>query len=114
MLASTTSMVSRTRSTVCWRLMAPVSSRGAAPKTEVDRVAELPPPVSPYQSTKPLTPAWTITPTHDRSSALRSSHHDIRVDMAAVAAVLSPPVARWSAAEMRSRFSCSTRPMVRG
>ena len=30
---STTSMPSRTRSTVCWRLITPASARGAAPKT---------------------------------------------------------------------------------
>ena len=81
MLASTTSMVSRTRSTVCWSVIAPVSSRGAAPKTEVEGSGGAPRPRA-YQSTKPLTPAWTITPTHERSSALRSSHHGIRVDMA--------------------------------
>ena len=32
-LFSTTSMPRRTRSTVCWRLIAPASARGAAPKT---------------------------------------------------------------------------------
>ena len=34
MLLSTTSMESRTRSTVCWRLITPARARGAAPKTE--------------------------------------------------------------------------------
>ena len=50
-----------------------------------------PPPAN--QSTKPRTPAWTITPTHERSSALSSRNHGRSASMRAVADVLSAPVA---------------------
>ncbi|CAB4733281.1 unannotated protein [freshwater metagenome] len=61
------------------------------------------PPESAYQSTKLRTPAWTITPTQDRSSALRSRNHGIASSMRAVAAVLSAPVERSSVRAARDR-----------
>ena len=85
---------SRTRSTVCWRLITPARARGAAPKT--DEASRCRPgrasPVSRYQSTKPRMPACTISPTQDRSSALSSRNHGRSVSIRAVAAVLSAPV----------------------
>ena len=49
-------------------------------------------PASRYQSTKPRMPAWTISPTQDRSSALSSRNHGMSVSIRAIAAVLSAPV----------------------
>ena len=106
MFASTTSIESRTRSTVCWRLITPARARGAAPKTE----ATISPPAgagwSPaawrYQSTKPRMPACTMLETQDRSSALSARNHAMSWSIRAVAAVASAPVARCSASAARS------------
>jgi hypothetical protein len=106
MFASTTSIDSRTRSTVCCRLMTPASARGATPNTE----ATISPPAgagwSPaawrYQSTNPRMPAWTMLETKDRSSALSARNHAMSWSIRAVAAVASAPVARCSASAARS------------
>ena len=105
MLASTTSIESRTRSTVCWRLITPARARGATPKTE----ATISPPAgagwSParrYQSTKPRMPACTMLETQERSSALSARNHGMSWSIRAVAAVASAPVARCSASAARS------------
>ena len=105
MLLSTTSIESRTRSTVCWRLITPASARGAAPKTAAASTVPLPAPArrSRYQSTKPRMPAWTISPTHERSSALSSRNHGMSVSIRAVAVVLRAPVERCRASAARSR-----------
>ena len=105
MLLSTISIESRTRSTVCCRLITPARARGAAPKTEEARA--LPPrgwsPSWRYQSTKPRIPACTISPTQDRSSALSSGNHGISVSMRAIAVVLSAPVELCRARVARAR-----------
>ncbi len=108
MLVSTTRMLSRTSSTVCWSEMTPVSSRGAAPKTTTSSGWWTAAPTSAaastsYQSTKPRMPACTMSPTHERSSALRSSNHGRSVAIRAVAAVLSWPDELRSASAARRR-----------
>ncbi len=86
--------------------MTPARARGAAPKTDAASA------VSPaagwsvswrYQSTNPRMPAWTIRPTHDRSSALSSRNHGMAESIRAIADVLSAPVARCSASAARLR-----------
>ena len=86
--------------------MTPVSSRGAAPKTcearsddggspgcgSAGAVVSGPPAGAAYQSTNPRMPACTISPTQERSSALRSSNHGRSLDIRPVAAVLRAPV----------------------
>ena len=72
--------------------MTPASARGAAPKTWAATAVPSSSGCrasSAYQSTKLLMPAWTITPTQDRSSALSSANHGISSSMRAIAAVLS-------------------------
>src|SRR5215217_476805 len=89
--------------------MVPARARGAAPKTEAatakDSSAAPSSPEAPsrYQSTKARTPACTIWPTQDRSSALRSRNHGISDSMRAIADVLSAPLDRTSAAAARCR-----------
>ncbi len=107
MLVSTTRMLSRTSSTVCWSEMTPVSSRGAAPKTTTSSgwwtaASPCAPASTSYHSTKPRMPACTMRPTQERSSALRSSNHGRSVAIRAVAAVLScPDELRRASAERR-------------
>ena len=72
-LDSTTSIASRTRSTVCWRVITPARvARGGAEDGGRGVAGAGAVVASRYQSTKPLMPAWRISPTQDRSSALRS------------------------------------------
>ena len=105
MLVSTTSIESRTRSTVCWRVITPARARGAAPKTEA--ASALPPGPAGrrrwrYQSTKPRMPACTIMP--DPGPVLGAELAEPRHvgSIRAIAAVLSAPVARCSASAARS------------
>ena len=95
MLLSTTSIESRTRSTVCWRLMTPARARGAAPKTDGGQGAAARGPVAVAGGTsrrsRGCRPARSC-PTQERSSALSSRNHGRSVSMRAMAAVLRAPV----------------------
>ena len=97
--------VSRTRSTVCCRVITPGQRPGGGAEDRPRRSTVAPGtglPVWEYQSTKPWMPAWTITPTQERSSALSSRNHGRSDSIRAVAAVLSDPVARVRASAARS------------
>ena len=99
MLASTTSMVSRTRSTVCCRVIAPVSSRGAAPKTDVGQRSRGP---CRRRVAVPVdeAPDAGLEDHPDPRAVLRASsrNHGRSGRPSRVAAVLSPPIERRSSA----------------
>jgi hypothetical protein len=104
-LCSTTSMVSRISSTVWCSGMVPASADGATPKRFAsgawpklgDALSCL------NQSTKSWMPAWTISPTQERSSALSSANHGRSDSIRFVAAVLSRPDAPRSCLTARAR-----------
>ena len=100
-------MVMRTISTVCCRLTARASSRGAVPNTSPATDGR-PRPGCFTQSTKAAMPAWATSPIQDLFSADMARNQASRWSMDAMASVPSDPIAR------SSRWIVSSRTWPRG
>ncbi len=110
MFSSTTSMVSRTISTVWWRLTTPVNARGATPNTSAVTGAD--PSGSRYHATKALMPACTMTPIQDRSSADMPRNQGMSRSMRVTVEVVSAPTDCCSRRAMLSRSCTGSRPVT--
>ncbi len=98
-------MVTRTISTICWRLTARASSRGAVPNTSPATALRRRSGCL-TQSTKAAIPACATRPIQDRFSADMLRNHGSRCSMDVMAAVPSEPMACCS----RLMVSSRTRP----
>jgi hypothetical protein len=103
-------MVSRTISTVWWRLTTPVNARGAAPKTSA--VTGEVPYGSRYHATNALMPACTINPIHERSSADSRWNQGMSRSIRFTVEVVSRPTERCSCRAMFSRSRVSSSGMT--